>query len=149
MLIHCIYYHRVWRLNVQECPWHSNDMPWSEFVCLNIFCRVLHVRLYEINVRRFKLIEYCIWVGNVLEITPKVHPRVLEEDPKPVDKVVPAGPKWRSGRRLVGLSTPHQWMSSMGTWPWVRWRALKGDWTNRQFLAWPICGLTPRRWCHK
>ena len=47
----------------------------------------------EIYVGGVKHIEYHIWVGNVWEIIPKYQPRVLEEVPKLLDKVVPSRPQ--------------------------------------------------------
>ena len=64
--------------------------------------------LYEIHVRGFKLIDDRIWVGNVWEIIPMDHLRVLEEGPKTVGMAVPSRPKRRSSRLPVLGVTPRQ-----------------------------------------
>ena len=60
------------------------------YVCFVKFSVFL---LYEIHLRGVKLIENLNCIGNIWEIIPKGHLRVLDEGPKTVAKIVPSRPQ--------------------------------------------------------
>ena len=107
-------------------------MPWNDLVYLGVFRRVLLLVLEEIYVRGVKLIDNHIWVGNVWEIIPKDHQRVLEEGSKISLQAVPGRPCTRSSQRQIVAATPRQRVPSWGNYPCVKNGSLPSHCFHRQ-----------------